>query len=191
MAIYPVGGCEEINPEVEEVIQFNKKFNYFFEDLIVVADHDDAEADTRISELGCVIGKLLGQDDISIEAGKIKAVELEDPYKEMQTMKVLCMFIPVQGDGALETFVLQMFSQVDEENSKVANVSGAFVEGIRSKKYLTRRREKTKAKLSVALSVFSPDRTFTTINEFLREIDWNRYKEFNKTFSVLNQLVEE
>ena len=95
------------------------------------------------------------------------------------------MLIPQQEFGAMETFVIKeiMKKGIDEEIA--ANQTDFFVDNFRSDKFLRKRRERIKAKLSVLLSVISPDRTFTTIDEYLKSVNWSEFEGYMDTFKPI------
>ena len=123
-----------------------------------------------------------------MNAGKWYPCAYENSFKNTVNFEIACILQPDKEYGALETFVLQMLTNGDEEKESVAKQSKDFVQNFSSATYLQHRREKTKAELSVAISVMWPDRTFETINEFLEKIEWGKFEGFHQQFTLLNRL---
>lgn len=63
-----------------------------------------------------------------------------------------------------------------------------FVEGFESDMYLKKRRERTKAELGAALTVFSPDKVFTTMQELIDSVDWSKFEATDRQFKLLTEI---
>jgi len=61
-------------------------------------------------------------------------------------------------------------------------------QGFKSDVYLKKRRERTKAELGVALSAFSPDKVFTTMQELIDSFDWTEFEATDKQFKLLTEI---
>jgi len=90
--------------------------------------------------------------------------------------------------GALETFMLDALSEKSPEKKHVVEQSRSFVKGFKSDVYLKKRRERTKAELGVALSAFSPDKVFTTMQELIDSFDWTEFEATDKQFKLLTEI---
>lgn len=186
LAICPIGGTGFLSA-VQEIMRYNKgagKSNTFNK-LAVVMDYDDESVINSIKEIG---KNLFCEQELS--AGQWVPFKYDNDFSESVNGSIACILQPSDEHGALETFVLKALSRDDTEIENVVKQSETFVDKFRSERYLRHRRDKVKAKLSVSLSVISPDRTFTTINEFLENIEWKDYQGFQNQFSLFKKLNE-
>lgn len=114
-------------------------------------------------------------------------------FSEYYLFRFCAKLIPVQEKGALETFIVDMLQNVKDpfmriENKKMIDQVDVFLKNFHSETYLKKRRERIKSRLSVTLSIISPDRTFSTINEILQSIAWDKYDTYNKQFLFLKEI---
>lgn len=101
----------------------------------------------------------------------------------------LCyILVPLKMQGALETFMLNSLAEQASEKDEIIRQASDFINNLKSDVYLTKRREKVKAQLGVSLSVFSPDRVFTTMNELLQSVNWAVFQTAHEQFKALNNL---
>ena len=90
--------------------------------------------------------------------------------------------------------MLKSLSEKDSLKKKIIESSKNFIanlsndEDLKQSKILQERREKIKAELGVFISIFSPDRVFTTMNELIESVQWEdfdtSYKQFQKLRSI-------
>ncbi len=187
LAICPIGGsdfCHAMN----EIVHYNKSANdtEIFCKIALVMDHDDDSTENVID----LIGQNLCFKE-PFKAGIWKSFIYNNSFKAEIKSEIVCILQPDDEYGALETFVLKMLSQNDLENENVVKQVKKFIADFSSKKYLKHRRDKTKAELSVSLSVICPSKTFTTINEFLSKIAWEKYNGFKQQFRLLEHFNED
>ena len=98
------------------------------------------------------------------------------------------LLVPKDSQGALETFILKAFSEKNENRKQVADQVKAFIQHFSSDVYLKSRREKIKAELGVSLSIFNPDKVFTTMDELLKSVDWHSFDIVNDHFKILCEI---
>jgi hypothetical protein len=60
-----------------------------------------------------------------------------------------------------------------------------FIDELETKKYLQKKREMLKAKLSTIVSVICPDRAVHSLVEIVDGVDWGKYDQINKVFEKL------
>lgn len=188
LAICPIGGNEFI-AAVEEVLQYNQNNSEedAFRRIVTVMDHDDDEIQEQIEQIGHICNAMIDSSN-AMNAGEWYSCAYENKFRNTVNFELSCILQPDREYGALETFVLRMLTDGDVEKESVATQSKNFVQNFSSATYLQHRRDKTKAELSVAISVMWPDRTFETINEFLEQIEWGNYEGFHQQFTLLSRL---
>ena len=115
--------------------------------------------------------------------------ELEKNYKSgVIFFSKPYLLVPLDSVGALETFMMNSLSEQNEEKSNVILQAKEFVKNFSSQVYLRERREKVKAELGVSLSVFSPDKVFTTMKELIDSAHWETFATANTQFERLKEL---
>ena len=184
IAICPIGGADFMKA-VQEVIRYNKAAdeNDVFQKMVLVMDNDDESVSASIKDLGTA---LACKQELS--AGRWESFVYDNDFGQHISGKIACILQPSEEHGSLETFVLQALSQDDEEMENAVRQVKEFVGGFRSKRYLRHRRDRVKAHLSVSLAVMCPSKTFTTIDEFLKGIEWKDYQLFQSQFKLFENM---
>ena len=188
LAICPIGG-NDFPAAVEKVLQYNQNNSEedAFRRIIAVMDHDDDKLQTKIDQIGHICNAVSASSNL-MNAGKWYPCVYENSFRNNVDFEIACILQPDKEYGALETFVLRMLTDGDAEKESVAKQAKKFVKNFSSAKYLQHSRDKTKAELSVSISVMWPDRTFETINEFLETIEWGKFEGFHQQFALLDRL---
>ena len=176
--------------KITSQISERNTYQFAISKLIVVTDHDDIDAEAdRFKD---VIASIANFDEDKIKTfsiGRWNEYSFRDKLGNEGMFEFYYLLIPEQNFGAMETFVAEEISNIGIDEQYAAEQVNDFVENkFESAKFLTKRRERIKAKLSVLLSVISPDRTFTTINEYLKSVDWNEFEGYKNTFKVVTEL---
>ena len=184
IAICPIGGADFMKA-VKEVIRYNKAADEddVFQKVVLVMDNDDESVCDSVKEIGKA---LFCKRELS--AGNWESFAYDNDFAQHIGGEIACILQPNDEHGALETFVLQALSQDDEEVENAVRQVKEFVGGFQSKRYLRHRRDRVKAHLSVSLAVMCPSKTFTTIDEFLKGIEWNDYLLFQKQFKLFENM---
>lgn len=162
--------------------------------VVVVTDHDDSEtAYARSSSIYNSCNDILEISEYDVDYyvsqnNKWIDVAFADLYSRLRHMELCCLFVPKESEGALETFMLNCLSEHSIDKQEVIDQVKRFVAGLKSEVYLTKRRERTKAELSVSISIFSPDRMFDTLIELINLVDWTQFDSANSQFDVLKTL---
>ena len=162
-----------------------------FDKILLIADHDDdMTLDNLVNMLNREIANFKG---FSIAPG----FEQSSVWHTLNssnsfgnyTINVAITFVPKDNVGALETVVLTSLSENDEDKEIVVNQVKDFIDNrFQSSKYLKQRRDCVKAKLGISLSIFSPDRIFTTMNELLKSVKWSDYETIHNEYRILEEL---
>ena len=186
--IWQVGG-NDFTDAVQKVLD-RELLEHQFDHLVIVTDNDDsAEVRERLQEVlktvaavsrGCKLGE-------ECEENQWGSFIIENSFSRSE-IQFLYLLVPMQETGALETFMMNSLSEQSEEKRNVIDQSKVFVKGFQSDCYLKQRREKVKAELGVSLSVFSPDRIFTTMKELIDSVEWERFSTTHEQFELLKQV---
>ena len=188
LGIWPVGG-NNFSKQLETIIERCSLENNSIKKLVVITDHDNEEAEIKRPEsLNDVVSNCLRKKVCPFSNGVWTKISITDDFTMKSDLETLYLLVPTSENGALETFALKAISKNDIYAKEVIEQVRLFIKDFHSDKYLTHQREKIKAELSVSISVFSPDKAFHTMDEYLKSIHWEDYKEFNIQFQELEKI---
>ncbi|MGD8668410.1 MAG: hypothetical protein PVI58_20580 [Desulfobacterales bacterium] len=103
-------------------------------------------------------------------------------------VEVLPIVLPPDGNGELETFLLNALRASSDEDELLVDRARVFVGDIPDEPYLSHRRYRPKACLGSVLSVISPDWVFSRLDERLLLIEWERLEQVANIYSMLEVL---
>lgn len=99
-------------------------------------------------------------------------------------IEFLLSVIPKEGEGALETVLLNALSE-SYEGKLIVNSSIDFIDKMPYYSYIPTDRLKLKAKLGVSLSVIFPDKVFSQFDEQLQIVDWSKSDTLSNCLSEI------
>lgn len=162
--------------------------------IAIVTDHDDASAETERLEEICEILENKFQFSEPSDLGQVcnrwADICYKDMYGTQAKMKFCYLLVPAGQEGTLESFMLECLSEGSPERENVIFQCRRFVDTFQSDFYLKKRREKVKAKLGVSMTVFSPDKIFTTMNELIQSVDWSKSEVSRIQFGPLEDFCK-
>lgn len=157
--------------------------------IIIVGDNDDSNRENSIIESICNSANRIMECAISFKAPLTWEYLDYSNWSGKRRLEIAYMLLPSANEnGALETFILNALSEENTEKELVVEQSKQFIKNFNSDVYLRKRREKIKAELGVSLSIFSPDKIFTTMNELLLSVEWEKYNTINSQFTFFKDL---
>lgn len=162
--------------------------------LAIVTDHDDSEAENeRPKELFKVIQDMLEVKSFDVDNALNSInhwfeIQFKDAFSQLVSLRLCYLLVPIDSQGALETFMLDALSENSESKKQAIAQVKEFIRHFESDKYLQKRREKIKAELGVSISIFSPDRMFDTLVELIKSVDWTTFESTNRQFEVLFEI---
>ena len=113
----------------------------------------------------------------------------ENGAQDIINFRVLLLIIPFDEEGALETFLLKAIASNDEYDNEIIEKGNDFVENADSeRRYLTKRRYVTKAKLDVYFSIRTSVEQFTERQSILKSINWEDYEYIQESFRKLREI---
>lgn len=99
------------------------------------------------------------------------------------------LLIPFDGQGALETFLLNAIADSDAYDKQIIEECKLFVESVDpERRYLKKRRYITKAKFDVYFSIRTALEQFKERRNILRNVPWEDYLLVQECFSKLEEL---
>ena len=168
MGIWAVGG-NDFSSALQLIMEI-EMIEHTIDRVVVITDHDDvnAEEDRSFKLRDIVKNKLCLENDINKVWKNNSWIDIEFRNSLGKYIINICyLLVPIEKEGALETFMLDALCENEKEKEKVISQVREFLNGFTSEKYLQKRREKIKSELGVAISIMNPDRVFTTMNELL------------------------
>lgn len=187
--IWQVGG-NDFNYAIQSIAR-REKSEHTFDKIVIITDHDDqTSVSDRLEQILDNITSTLNRAEIeqNFSDNKWGRISFEDDFSIKQTVQFLYLLVPLKETGALETFMMHALSEKSLEKKEVIDQAKKFVRDFRSSYYLKKRREKVKAELGVSMSVFSPDRIFTTMKELIDSVEWDEFAASHKQFDLLKDL---
>lgn len=201
-----VGGKDKFPQALEKILKINR-FNVpktSFDYIAIIMDHDSHEEVQEMMEKSCQVLQKYGKEIGCSKFGHWKHWEQEIGFEESKQVYFLLMPIPVRGEGALETFLLNALSEkrknsyiVQQSNEFVMHLMGTlnrwklegkteyFPDGV-----LKSRRLQTKAPLAVYFGIVNPERTFAKYEDILNSIDWSKYEKIQTDFMVFEDMMK-
>ena len=190
LGIWQVGG-NIFEPVIRKIMELEAK-EHTVDSLAIVTDHDDVEAEKdRPKNIINVINENLHIIDfdenelVSKSNNKWARIEYKDSFLQSQYMDFCYLLVPIESQGALETYMLNALSEDSVAKKEAIQQVKKFIKEFKSDEFLTKRREKVKAELSVSISVFIPDRMFDTMTEIIKDVDWTDFKSTDTQFGKL------
>lgn len=187
LAIWGVGGNSMFESSIKKINEINHNAVSEIErysEIIILMDKDREEVNNLLEIHSRYFE---GRFDTRPENNNWSIISSENSFGIAVNFKIGFIVIPFDQDGALETFLLQAMR---EETSKqiVIDQCETFIDGLDSEIFLRTERLKLKAKFSVTLAVFSPEKVFDFIETLLLAIPWENYKTIQTGFNLLDDL---
>lgn len=185
-AIWSVNGCN-FNDAVSKIFEL-EKYDHTTDSLVIITDHDDETAafDRPRAIFSTINGVTLldnyASDTLIKSNNQWQDLSYTAGFNRKVKMNFCYLLVPLDSQGALETFMLNALSESSVARKEVIEQVKIFLHDLKSNEFLKKRREMIKAQLSVSVSVFAPERMFDTFNELLSLVDWSLFNETNRQF---------
>ena len=191
LGIWQISG-KSFEPVIRKVLVL-EAVEHTVESICIITDHDDEdEAESKRPEgIFNAVHEVLKIKDFDVNELIVKSnhrwtsIEYKDSFLQEQHMNICYLLVPLDSQGALETYMLNAISEDSESKKNAIRQVKAFIKGFQSEEFLKKRRERVKAELSVSISVFLPDRMFDTMTELIKSIDWADFRTTDTQFGVL------
>lgn len=186
LLIWGVGGKDNFNNGIKELLQINILNDRPFENIIIVTDRDKVQEDSDITDV-------LKNEFLEIDSSfnlfnrEWTSLNYTNSFGIKLKANTSCLIIPFDQSGALETFLLNCLSE-DEDKKDIINLCQEFVSNMNSNKYVYNDRLKLKAQLGVTFAILSPEKVFTTLDSILKQVPWENYKTLQYGFSLFDAL---
>ena len=188
------GDSNKISETFSSILSFNLMATELerYKKIILVTDNDEMDTKEKhicsiIEKVNSVYGISIGDSDFNCNNWNVfKSVSKTGDAVETEVALVL---IPPDGNGALETFLLDTKSKKDEYERKIINKTCNFVDTVdEQKRYLRKARQITKAKFNVYMSVATANVPYKEQEHLLKDFPWKENEFILRTFSKLKEL---
>jgi hypothetical protein len=193
LAIWGGGGIDDIPIKLSQVVDRTKnertEENRF--DRIVIffdrADLDNAQCVDRVREWSNN-ANLTINNDLGIGQWSNATIDIKSTPPQEHQVEVLPIVLPPDGNGELETFLLNSLSASSDADELLVERARVFIDDIPDEPYLSHRRYRPKACLGSVLSVISPDWVFSRLDERLLLIEWETLEQVANIYGMLEEL---
>jgi hypothetical protein len=194
LTLVAAGGAGNIHKVLELVLtrmrQGGPDGSDAYDNVVVVTDRDDDDTEKMmLGRLSATLDEGGARGEFALACGEwsqyvVKTrLGLEVPFR----MNVL--FVPTEGNGAMETFLLDAVGRRDPYDGAIVARCKDFVDGADpERRYLTKRGYVTKAVFDAFFSVRTTVDQFAERQRVLLSVDWENYAAVNEGFSVLAEL---
>lgn len=174
-----------------EAIAKRESKDHIVERILIVTDHDDQSAEVNRPQ--SIADRIQKEFKCDGRQGLLKANEWITITYESGFGPADCdvgyLLVPQDEEGALETFMLQALAEDKDENADTIRQVKQFVRDYKSEVYLKRRRDRVKARLGIALSIFEPDKSTYNMREIINTADWTQYDASHRQFQMVRELI--
>ncbi len=190
LTIWAVGGINNLDFALSSILEISKALekDKAYKKLVVLMDRDQAHGDSQI--LDGIQRNFVGKEVslLPLTNNEWTICSYLNEYGEDNSIRVLPIIIPFEKQGALETFILDAICDFGEEEAHIVKRSKEFINGFDLVKYLKNQRMKLKGELAVTLGTMFPQKTFTSIDSMLKQINWEEYKTIQEGFRKLEEI---
>ena len=151
------------------------------------ADLDNAQCVDRVREWSNN-ANLTINNDLGIGQWSNATIDIKSTPPQEHQVEVLPIVLPPDGNGELETFLLNSLSASSDADELLVERARVFIDDIPDEPYLSHRRYRPKACLGSVLSVISPDWVFSRLDERLLLIEWETLEQVANIYGMLEEL---
>lgn len=197
LCIYAAKGCANIPNVLQDICLLNSSVmesEELFSKIIIITDNDEENTEEEFLKN---ITQILSDD--KHEFDKILVNDWNNikyqTLSEEVNIELLPLIIPFDTTGAIEDFLLNALKKKSERDdpdkliSKIVDECCGFIDSLDGGgKYLTKRREITKARFTSVFVVLTPTDAFKERKNLLQSVPWEEYLEVQNVFEKLNHI---
>lgn len=183
----------EFARDLDTILQINRmNTDVVYDRIIIMTDRDTRQEATTVWQH--VIEKIskFTNSKILIQENQWLLFKQSVGFGEEIQISLLLIAIPIEKEGALETFLLDAFRR-EKGNSYLVDQAQQLVDTVVAEKdsldenefnhkYLKERRMQIKAPLAVFMALAWPDRSFVDLKDMMKRVPWNDYAEVQMAF---------
>lgn len=193
LCIYSAGGCTRIPNTLDTFLKFNSaqlNGDNFFNKIVILSDNDDGGTEKVFVDS---ISSVLTSNNTSISDIELKVWNSSEMSTFNGNVKIdlLPILIPHENHGAIEDFLINALQEKSKRDNDDAVFSAIdqcreFIDGFDGGgRFLTKRRQITKARFSTIFVVLTPEEAFAQRRDFLHNIPWEDFHEIEIAFKEL------
>lgn len=195
LCIYAAKGCTNIPKVLNELWSINLSVmekEKLFGKVIILTDNDEIETQTTfLNNISQVLKDGNCEcNDLTINEWNLVQYNW---FAEEIDIEVLPLIIPFETTGAIEDFLLNALKQRSEQEdpvnklvSRIVDECCNFIDTLDGgRDYLTKRRERTKARFTSVFVVLTPTDAFAERKSLLQSVPWEEYQEVQVAFKEL------
>lgn len=183
-AIWSVNGCSNFSKSIDYFNEYLSITDLKIAKIIYMIDRDLYENNEDLLKNF----KRTPHQDIDCH---FKNFNYVNGFKKEISFKAMVLIIPSDTPGALETVFLNELKKSDTERKIIVEHTESFVDSFDQKSlknYLTRNREKLKAKFLTVLSLIEPIRSFDKVDALIKSFNWHESEEINQIFKIFEEI---
>ncbi|WP_305453648.1 DUF3226 domain-containing protein [Bacillus mycoides] len=197
LCIYAAKGCTNIPNVLREMWFINlteMEKEKLFGRIIILTDNDEIETQETFLDN---ITQVLTEGNCECNAFSINNWN-EVRYNwfvESVNIELLPLIIPFETTGAIEDFLLNALKKKSELEdpdkliSKIVDECCSFIDNLDGgERYLSKRRERTKARFTSVFVVLTPTDAFAERKNLLQSVPWEEYQEVQIAFKELSKI---
>jgi len=194
LAIWAAGGYDKIKEVLKDIVERNEvesEPEKRFDRLALYFDRDNRTQKKTLTNIANWLKycKITATSIVKIDGLTKCSMKLEKIPREDFQLFMLVVVLPPDGQGSLETFLLNSLHDSGPSEKEVVDKSRIFIKGIPDEPYLEKNRLREKATLGSVLSVFSPDCVFSIVDKKLRSIKWDEIENVNNAFKSMKDFI--
>lgn len=187
LAIWGIGGNSWFEKSIKKIEKINYQAsneNEIFQKVVILMDRDFGNVDNLIATH---LSYFSSTPDGTISNNTWIQMKLKNSFETYINFQIAFLVIPFDQEGALETFLIEAMKEIERDRLVIEKCE-EFINDLESEVYLTTPRLKLKAKFSVILSIFSPEKVFDFIDSLLMQINWEGYKNVQSSFALFDEI---
>lgn len=190
LTIWAVGSHSLLKSGFHTVLSMNKSnADKIYSRIVIITDRDSEPENNQLWKDINQQMRCFGIDATLCE-GEWGKVQQSVGFEEEIELEILGLSIPLNEEGALETFLLNALEE-QENNRYLVQQSKNFVNELRNNMdllngYLSTRRLCVKAPLSVFFAITNPEKAYQPFKNIILSVTWEKYRVVQKSFDLLN-----
>jgi len=194
LTLMAAGGAGNIHKAVELVLKRMREGapdgSDAYDNIVVVTDRDDDDTEEKmLGRLGATLRAGVVNGDTALTCGEWVPFRLITKLGLEVAFRMHVLFVPTEGNGAMETFLLNAVSKQDPYDGAIVERCEDFVDGADpEKRYLTKRGYVTKAVFDAFFSIRTTVNQFAERQRVILSVNWEDYAAVNEGFSVFAEL---
>jgi hypothetical protein len=194
LTLMAAGGAGNIHKALELVLKRMREGapdgSDAYENIIIITDHDDDDTpETMLGRLSSTLREVGANGDAVLTCDEWIQCKLTTKLGLEIAFRMYVFFVPTEGNGAMETFLLNAVSRQDPYDGAIVARCEDFAHSADpERRYLTKRGYVTKAVFDAFFSIRTTADQFAERQRVFLSVNWEDYAAVNERFTVLAEL---